>query len=85
MVMEFDMDKNYRFIHGGPSSDYDRAGGITINSNGDIIVNGTAQGNINGETHTSSCGSDLFVIKMDTSGNFIWTKLFGGCSGGGRS
>ena len=66
------------------SSAYDRAGGITINSSGAIIVNGSAQGNINGVTQTSSCGEDLFVIKMDSSGNYTWTNLFGGCSGGGR-
>ena len=42
---------------------------------GNLYVAGVTEGNLNGETNNG--GDDIFVIKLDSDGNEIWTKLYG--------
>lgn len=67
---------------GGPGFDY----GSDIDLDGDnfVYVNGRFQETLDFdagagvEERTSSGGSDSYLLKLDTDGNFIWVKTFGG-------
>ncbi len=48
---------------------------ITLDSTNNIYVTGNTNGNLDGQTKSGV--QDMFVIKYDTSGNKIWTKLLG--------
>ncbi|MEI1278547.1 SBBP repeat-containing protein [Leptospira venezuelensis] len=52
-----------------------RAQGITSDSLGNIYITGYTSGNLDGQTKTGSY--DLFVIKYDSNGNKMWTRLLG--------
>jgi catechol 2,3-dioxygenase-like lactoylglutathione lyase family enzyme len=51
------------------------ARGVTLDNSGNIYVAGYAKGNLNGETNSG--GEDPFLMKFDSSGNPIWTRLWG--------
>ncbi len=57
---------------------------ITLDSLGYVYTTGSYQGTVDfdpgeGTAYLTSAGiSDVFVHKMDTSGNFVWVKSFGG-------
>jgi len=67
---------------GGPGFDY----GSDIDLDGDnfVYVNGRFQETLDFdagpgvEVRTSNGGSDSYLLKLDTDGNFIWVKTFGG-------
>ncbi len=67
---------------GGTSADYGRA--ISTDASGNIystgIFNGTADFDPSGPivNLVSNGSADVFVQKLDTNGNFIWAKSFGG-------
>ncbi len=72
---------NYLWVvkAGGPQSD--RAYGIATDAFGNIFITGFFSGQaIFGSIVLSSLNSsqDIFVAKLDATGNFIWAKSFGG-------
>jgi endonuclease V-like protein UPF0215 family len=65
---------------GGTSSD---AGyGITVDSSGNSYITGYFYGTIDfgGGNVTSAGSSDIFVLKLNSSGTFQWVNTFGGTS-----
>ncbi len=71
---------------GGTSNDYGLS--ITVDSSGNVYTTGSFQRTVDfdpgaGTTNLISAGGyDIFVQKMDASGNFLWAKSFGGTSYG---
>jgi RTX calcium-binding nonapeptide repeat (4 copies)/Beta-propeller repeat len=69
---------------GGASSD--KANGIAVDGSGNVYTTGVFQGTADfdpgvGTGSLTSVGStDVFVSKLDSSGNFVWAKAFGGSS-----
>ena len=63
---------------GGSSSDY--CNSIAVDVNGNSYVTGSFQGSatFGSTTLTSSGGSDIFIAKLDSSGNWLWAKNAGG-------
>ena len=64
---------------GGTRSD--RAYGISTNDSGFIFVTGTYSGNVTFGQFSlagNDTTQDIFVAKLDSVGNFIWVKSFGG-------
>ena len=65
----------------------DGAKGISIDASGNVYTTGTfratADFNPNIGTHflTSEGESDIFIQKLDASGDFLWAKSFGGIAG----
>jgi hypothetical protein len=58
---------------------YDEASAaLTIDLFSNIIINGTADFDPNGGVYSLSGYEDVFILKLDSSGNFIWAKSFGG-------
>lgn len=59
---------------------------IGLDASGNIYVAGSFQGTANFDTGTATVnltsqgGFDVFLLKLDTSGNFLWAKSFGGVS-----
>ena len=64
------MDKPY-----GSSAGEEANGGIYIDNGGNIFFTGATKGNLNGEIHNGN--QDIFLLKLDSNGNEIWTKLYG--------
>ncbi|MBF0270121.1 MAG: DUF4347 domain-containing protein [Alphaproteobacteria bacterium] len=58
--------------------------GISVDGSGNVYITGRFQGTGDfdpgaGVTSLTSAGSyDIFVLKMDSSGNFVWSKSMGG-------
>ena len=63
---------------GGTSNDYGYS--IALDDVGNTYVTGFFQGTatFGSTTITSSGFSDIFVAKMDTNGNWLWTERAGG-------
>jgi len=68
-----------------------RSYGLTRASNGDMYLVGDYQGSFtifdreytgtkSNTQHLSSAGSDMFVVKMNSTGGLIWVKSIGGAS-----
>lgn len=63
---------------GGSGTDYAR--GIATRSDGTMVVAGSFAGTVNfgGTTLTPVGSSDIIVLSLDTNGNVLWAKSFGG-------
>lgn len=83
------LDANGNFVWakqiGGIDLDYAKV--VTINNGGDLIVTGSFKGAVdfNPGSGTFNLNSfsgnyDVFVLKLDLNGNFIWAKQLGGSS-----
>jgi hypothetical protein len=68
----------WAFSGGGSGADIGRS--IAVDSSGSSVVTGSFEGTADfGSTSlTSQGGSDLFVAKLDTNGNFLWARSAGG-------
>lgn len=64
----------------GVAGDQTIAYGITADSSGNIYTVGSTNGALDGETFTGTpdfADRNLFIVKYDTIGNKIWTRLLG--------
>jgi CSLREA domain-containing protein len=67
-------------------TDYDEGYSIAIDSSGNVYTTGKFEGTVDfdpgaGTYNLTSAGySDIFVSKVDSSGDFIWAKRMGGIS-----
>jgi len=83
-VQKMDSAGNFLWARsfGGPS--YDKVSSISIDASGNVYTTGTFQETMTFDTGagdftlTSGGYTDIFVFKMDCSGNFIWAKSFSG-------
>lgn len=68
----------------GGISKYESTQSITVDKTGNVYITGSCEGNTDFDPspatfYLSSAGSeDIFVLKLDTFGNFIWAKRMGG-------
>ncbi|MCP4752349.1 MAG: hypothetical protein GY866_15760, partial [Proteobacteria bacterium] len=49
--------------------------GIALDKDGNICVAGSTSGNLDGNTNAG--GSDVFLVKYDSGGNWLWSRLIG--------
>lgn len=81
------LDANGNFVWAktfGNSTDYDKGHSIQVDVYGNVYVTGEFTGTIDFDpgaginTLTSAGGNDIFVLKLDAGGNFVWAKAFAG-------
>ena len=79
-VAKMDTDGNWLWATGVGGIDEDSSGSIAIDDNGNIIVVGSFIDTVTfGTTSIVSSGSfDIFVAKIDASGNWMWATGAGG-------
>ena len=72
-------------VFGGSTSDVGYS--IAVDSLGNVYTTGSFSGTVDFnpgtgvENLTSAGGNDIFVSKLDSSGNFVWAKRLGGTAG----
>ncbi len=57
------------------TNDNDSARGVSVDNSGNVYVAGRTGGDLDG--NTSAGYRDMFLVKYDTGGNKLWTKLLG--------
>ena len=79
-VVKLDSDGNYQWEYTAGGSSGDKAWEITTDSSGNSYITGDFQGtsNFGGQDVSSAGGSDIFVIKLDSDGNYQWEYTAGG-------
>lgn len=81
-VQKLDPNGNLLWVHSfGSEINYSRA--IILDENENIYLTGSFIGTTDfdpgtGTTSLTAEGHDVFVLKLDTDGNFVWVKAFGG-------
>jgi hypothetical protein len=66
------------------NSEYDYVEDIFLDASGNVYITGSYEGTVDfdlGELEyslTSNGGRDMFILKLDEEGNFIWAKSIGG-------
>jgi hypothetical protein len=83
-ISKFDASGNFVWVRqiGGPSND----GGMSLASDGsgNVYITGYFQGTVNfdpGQGYiliSTGVNDDIFICKLDDSGNFFWVKQIGG-------
>lgn len=86
-VAKFDSSGNILWAKGmGNAPNNDRGLGISLDADGNAFVTGVFFNTVDFDpgpgvfNMTSAGGSDVFVLKLDSNGNFIWAKRIGGVS-----
>lgn len=83
-VTKLDSNGNLLWAKSFSGTNFDNGKSLTIDSSNNVIVTGTFNGTVdfdpssNVHNLTSQGGFDVFVAKLDTAGNFLWAKNFGG-------
>ncbi|PWB76534.1 MAG: hypothetical protein C3F07_03580, partial [Anaerolineales bacterium] len=86
-ISKLDSDGNFIWAKRVGGTGYDSGKGIVLDPNGNIYMTGSFNGTVDfnpnaGTFNLSSAGSyDIFALKLDGSGNFVWAKGMGGGSG----
>jgi hypothetical protein len=75
VVARYDSDLNPKWIKQYGSDGYDSPYDIDESSDGSIYVTGTTSGPLNGITIKGY--HDIFVMKLDSQGEHLWTKSYG--------
>jgi len=82
-VAKLDSSGNWLWAKQAGGTNYDYGFGIAIDSSGNSYVTGyfySVTASFGSTTLNSSGGYDIFVAKLDSSGNWLWVKQAGGTS-----
>lgn len=78
-VVKLDADRNIVWSKTYGGNGFDRLTSIIQTDDGGYLMGGSSDSNISGEKSENSRGDiDMWIIKIDASGNIIWQKTFGG-------
>ena len=86
-ISKLDVSGNYVWAKAMGSTSVDYGSGIAVDVSGNVYTTGSFQDIVDfdpgvGTANIASAGSeDIFVSKLDVSGNYVWTKAMGGTSG----
>jgi hypothetical protein len=76
-VMKLDVSGNISWQNSFGGSDYDEATSIIELSNGTYVIAGSSA-SIDGDIIGNHGSKDFWIFKLDSFGNLIWSKLYGG-------
>lgn len=79
-LAKLDGDGHHLWSQRFGGTDRDQSSAVTVDRAGDVLVSGEFEGGIDfGGVHLDSAGgTDVFLAKLDGSGNHVWSKRFGG-------
>lgn len=81
-ITKQDQDGNLLWAVSLGSTDFDRGFGIAVDGDGNVYSTGYFLGTVDfdpgtGTVNLSSSQSGIYILKLDTNGNFIWAKSIG--------
>ncbi|MBK9283932.1 MAG: T9SS type A sorting domain-containing protein [Sphingobacteriaceae bacterium] len=85
-VVKLDATGNFVWARAVGGNDVDAGYGITLDGAGNVLVTGAFNASVDfdpgiGIFNLTSAGStDAFVLKLNSSGDFVWARSFGGSS-----
>jgi len=85
-VQKLDASGNFLWAKSFGGSSFDEVNSITVDASGNVYTTGFFIGSVDfdpgaGEFSLTSAGSkDIFIQKLDASGDFLWAKSFGNSS-----
>ncbi|MBL7912358.1 MAG: SBBP repeat-containing protein [Bacteroidia bacterium] len=85
-VLKLDASGNYIWAKGFGGTNFDFAYTVCVDGAGNVYTTGSFQLTVDfdpgaGTSNIASSGSsDIFISKLDASGNFVWAKKLGGSS-----
>lgn len=83
-VLKLDADGNYLWAKSFGSSSPDRGRGIAVDNSGNVVTIGYFNNTVDfdpgaGTANLTSFGDeDIFILKLDANGNYLWAKQLGG-------
>ncbi len=83
-LLKLDSSGDYAWVAVFGNSQTDTAQGVAVDSSGNVYVTGYFEGTVDfdpgsgTDNHTSTGSKDVFVLKLDSSGDLVWAKSFGG-------
>jgi hypothetical protein len=86
-VVKYDSAGGFVWVKGVGGTSDEGAHGMTVDGNGNIYLTGIYAGTVDFDpsgsvsNFTSAGFADVFVVKLDGDGNFIWAKSMGGAAG----
>ncbi len=86
-IQKFDLLGNQIWVKQIGGSGVNSGQSITVDSNGDVLISGYFSGTADFDPGvgihnlTSSGGMDIFILKLDSNGGFLWAKSFTGSIG----
>lgn len=69
----------------GPGSTWNLNRSMYVDSSGNVFIVGSMTSNWTSPALTKIGSSDGFIVKLDTGGNVVWARNFGGAGGNARS
>ncbi|MGV3596872.1 MAG: T9SS type A sorting domain-containing protein [Bacteroidota bacterium] len=85
-ILSLSSSGHYRWAHSFGATEDDNGNSVAFSNDGSVYVTGSYEGTVDFDPSSSSHNLmsvgyiDVFVHKIDTSGNFIWAKSIGGSS-----
>ena len=81
-VLKLDSSGTFQWANSYGDTSFDLGYGIAVDSSGNSYITGNFFGTVDfgGGDVTSAGGSDIFVLKLNSSGTFQWVKTFGSAS-----
>lgn len=81
-IQKLDPNGNFLWVKQMGGTGYDAANDIAIDANGNIYTTGYFEQNVDfdpgaGTTNVYSANSQIFILKLDSNGDFLWVKEFG--------
>lgn len=82
-ILKLSSTGNFKWVGRIGDSNVDGARRILVDNSNDLIISGWFSGTADFDigagvsSHTSNGSRDIFILKMDTSGSYLWSKSFG--------
>jgi hypothetical protein len=83
-ISKLDADGNFVWAKNVGSTDQDESFSVVLDGSGNVYVTGNYFGTVDFDPGagnynlTAAGGYDVFILKLDTSGNFVWARSIGG-------
>ena len=82
-VSKLDVNGDFAWARQFGASSFDEANGIAVDDAGNVYVTGSFTDTVDFDPGTGTFnltdngGGDIFLLKLDTNGDFVWAKQFG--------